>query len=230
MLSTNVFAQTEINEINFKKQDPPYIEVTGTAKMEIVPDEIYIKIVLKERQEGKEKITIEKQEIELKAALKSLGISLENFYLSDAVSNYIKVRWSKKDVIISKEYILKVENAEMVGKVFEKLDELNILEANIERVDHSKIIEYNKEVKIKAIKAAKNKADYLLKAIGEKKGKALIVKEIIENEPSVAFASPQGANGRGTYYSIRGNASINKPAQFKKIKITSAIYVKFQIL
>lgn len=43
-----------------------YIEVTGTAEKEIIPDEIYIAITIRERHEGKEKITIYKQSADLK--------------------------------------------------------------------------------------------------------------------------------------------------------------------
>ena len=32
--------------------DQPYIEVTGTAMMEVVPDEIYVKIILREKDQG----------------------------------------------------------------------------------------------------------------------------------------------------------------------------------
>ena len=31
--------------------DQPYIEVTGTAMMEVVPDEIYVKIILREKDQ-----------------------------------------------------------------------------------------------------------------------------------------------------------------------------------
>ncbi|MGY8910765.1 MAG: SIMPL domain-containing protein, partial [Flavobacteriales bacterium] len=37
----------------------PYIEVTGTAEIEIVPDEIYLDITLKERTEKGKKITLD---------------------------------------------------------------------------------------------------------------------------------------------------------------------------
>ena len=61
-----------------KKTEKPYIEVTGTAENEIIPDEIYIAITIRERHEGKEKITIDKQETDLKEALKSIGIDLDD--------------------------------------------------------------------------------------------------------------------------------------------------------
>ena len=40
----------------------PFIEITGTSETFVVPDEIYLQITLLERMEGKEKITIERQE------------------------------------------------------------------------------------------------------------------------------------------------------------------------
>lgn len=40
-------SRAQTGEKNFIDQN--YIEVTGTAEMEIVPDEIYLKIVLSER-------------------------------------------------------------------------------------------------------------------------------------------------------------------------------------
>ena len=40
----------------------PYIEVNGYAEKEIIPNEIYIGITLRERMENKEKVTIEAQE------------------------------------------------------------------------------------------------------------------------------------------------------------------------
>ena len=56
----------------------PYIEVTGSAEMEIIPDEIYITVVVTERYDGKNKITIEKLESDMFAALKNIGIDPKN--------------------------------------------------------------------------------------------------------------------------------------------------------
>jgi hypothetical protein len=91
-----------------KADELPYIEVDGTAEKEVVPDEIYIGIIIHEKYVNKVKITIEEQEEKLKSGIKSLGIDLENLYLSDANADYVKVRWQKKDVLTMKEYTLKV--------------------------------------------------------------------------------------------------------------------------
>jgi hypothetical protein len=229
LLTVTVFGQIS-NDI---KEEKPYIEVTGMAEKEIIPDEIYIAITIRERHEGREKISIDKQEADLKEAIKSIGISLDNLSLSDANANYIRVKWSKKDVITKKEYVLKVENALTVGKVFEKLDKLKIIDAYISKVSHSRILEFEKEVRVMAIKAAKEKADYLLEAIGEQTGKALKVNEVNPNYlQDDSYLNVRGARNEGYSYFIDGvkmKSSDKVVTQFKKIKLQASIYVKFEI-
>ena len=47
----------------------PYIEVTGTADMHIIPDEIFISITIRERNSGNQQ-SVKEQEEALKTALK----------------------------------------------------------------------------------------------------------------------------------------------------------------
>lgn len=213
--------------------DKPYIEVTGTAEREIIPDEIYVGITLRERVVNKEKLSIEAQEEKLKNALKETGIDIaKNLSVSDLNADFIRVRWRKKDVITQKDYTLKVADATTLGKVFQKLDELDILDAKINRVYHSKMDSLRKSMKIAAIKAAKEKADYLLHAIGEQASTPLIIKEQEDN-----FTNDLNAF-RGNVY-IKANKSYDNLDQlidsekdeieFKKIKIRAVIYVKFGI-
>ncbi len=229
LTSLSVFAQTQ----ELKIDERPYIEVTGNAEKEIVPDEIYISIKIKERYEGREKITIEQQDAAFKEALKSIGISLENLFLSDANADYVKVKWRKKDVIAGLNYILKVGDAVTLGQVFEKLDEIKILDASISSTNHSKMVEFRKEVRILAIKAAKEKADYLLAAIGEEVGQAL---EVYEKSINKVYNYDEGAGlnvkgARATAYYIDGVrvGEEAKAIEFKTIKLRASIYVKFGI-
>jgi uncharacterized protein YggE len=230
IMSASISALGQTTTANVK--EAPYIEVTGTAEIEIIPDEIYIAITIRERHEGRVKITIEKQESDLKEGLIGIGISLNNLSLTDANADYVKVKWTKKDVITKTEYILKVENALTVGKVFEKLDELKINDANISRVSHSKLEEFKKEVRIMAIKSAKEKADYLLTAIGEETGMAMIVHEQSSSyQIDDSMLNVRGARSQSSYYYIDGmKVSGNESEiQFQKIKLQAAIYVKFEI-
>lgn len=211
-----------------KPQELPYIEVTGTAEKEVIPDEIYISIVIREKYENRVKVTIENQEENLKAAILSIGIDGTNLSLSDANADYVKVKWQRKDVLTKKDFLLKVTNATSVGQVFQKLDELQINDAYISKVSHSKIDSLRKVVKILAIKAAKEKADYLLNEIGEQTGKPLIVTEgtITNNLPQLnANMVANTFSGVDSRYAPSPKFEI----EFQKIKLSASIYVKFAI-
>lgn len=158
-------------------KETPAIEVVGTGEMEVVPNEIFLSFTLKERFDGKTKIDIEKQEKELKKNLVKIGIDINDLQLADAASDYIKIKRKKSDVIASKDYILKVKTTSEIANVFEMLDEIDAFNANILRVNHSEIEKFKVEVKMMAVKAAKEKASYLLTAIGEKLGKPILIQE-----------------------------------------------------
>lgn len=231
LLLTTILTYGQTNAI--KSEEAPYIEVTGSAEKEVIPDEIYIGIIIREKYVNKVKITIEEQEDKLKTAVKSLNIDLTNLYLSDANADYVKVRWQKKDVLTKKDYTLKVSTATTVGQVFLELEKLEITDAFISRVNYSKMDSLRKEVKILSIKAAKDKADYLLSAIGEQTGKPLVIKEneILPNR-SLSNVNIRGSRSSETEYFIDGikvKSEDNNEIQFQKIKIQMSIYAKFSI-
>ncbi|MBL4657347.1 MAG: SIMPL domain-containing protein [Flavobacteriales bacterium] len=209
------------------QQDPkPFIEVTGKAIKEVVPDEIYISITLKERLDGKNDVTIKEKEAALKEAIKGIGIDVKNLSVSDANARYARVSIVKKDVVNKAEYTLMVTNAATVSKVFQELDKLKIKNAYVARVDHSKIREYKKEMRIDAIKAAKDKAQYLVAAIDEKIGTPLVIREqFVDNyrpyESQVRYTSNVASYG--------GSLSTDKAVQWEKIEVQATIYVKFEI-
>lgn len=221
------FGQAQLQNIN----DQPYIEVVGVAENEIIPNEIYIEILIRERYINKVKVSIEEQEDKLKSAVKSLAIDPKDLYLSDANADYLKVRWQKKDVLTKKEYTLKVSNATTVGQVFLELEKLEITDAHISKVNHSKIDSLLKEVKIQAIKAAKNKSDYLLAAIGEQTGRALVIKEN-EMLSNTSVSNTRGSRSGDTELYIDGvkmKYEDSSEIQFQKIKIQTSVYAKFAI-
>src|SRR5690606_22168847 len=82
-----------------------------------------------------------------------------------------------RDVLQSKEYQIIVKDGKATGQVFLALDDIGITNAKIEKLESSKIDEYRREVKLKAIKDAKEKARLLTEAIGQKAGKALFIQE-----------------------------------------------------
>lgn len=57
--------------------DQPYLEVTGSADTLIEPDEIYINIIISEK-DNRDRIPVEEQETRMLASFKEMGIDIEN--------------------------------------------------------------------------------------------------------------------------------------------------------
>jgi uncharacterized protein YggE len=203
--------------------EKPYIEVTGTAQKEVVPDIIYITITLKDKVVNKDSYTVLQQETKLKQALQQSVIDLKNLSLSDASSDIIVYKRKERGVEEMKEYTLKVSTATEVTKVFEALHNINIKEAEITKTDYSKMDELRKEVRIAAIKAAKDKAVYLLQTIGEELGKPLIIHEN-STEEVLRLRSNVSSN-----VSYKKDEYTLPDVSFKTIKVEFSYYIKYLI-
>ncbi|MDX6747498.1 SIMPL domain-containing protein [Polaribacter sp. PL03] len=221
LIATVSFAQNN----NIEK---PYIEVIGTSEKEIIPNEIYLDIFLKERMEKGQKLNLEFLENQLKEQLKAIEIPESNLFISDVNSVLSKTGWFSKEILSTAKYSLKVNNSKKLKKLFECLDDLKISKVNITKATHSNIKEIRKENRVAAIRAAKEKATYLLLAIDEKVGKPIKINEMnTNNNESFTFANNIQVNGYASGLSkIRSKKQI---VQFEKIVIKTSIYVKFEI-
>ena len=156
------------------------IEVTGRAEEEIVPDEIYFNITLKEYlADNKDKVAIDKLERELQAAAKKVDIEAENLQIEN-INSYNYWVWKQKkakDFLASKQYRIKLSELGMINQLLEYLDPKGIQSTNIAEYSHSEIEKYRKELKIKALQAAKEKATYLVESIGETLGGVIEIQE-----------------------------------------------------
>lgn len=225
LISTSIFAQK--GEKNFIDQN--YIEVTGKAELEIVPDQIYLKILLNEK-EFKNKQPIAEMEKLMIDKLADLGIDTEkDLAIKDFASNFQFYWLGKSDIFVMKEYQLLVHDAPTAGKVFIELEKIGISNITIHKLDHSKIREFRKEVKVDAIKAAKEKAAELAIAIGQGIGRALFIEEIERNNNFLSNT----LSGKVAGVTIRGSQSIselnNLDVEFEKIKIEYSILCRFEL-
>jgi uncharacterized protein len=223
VVSINCFSQTK----NFIDQN--YIEVTGRAEIEIIPNEIYLKIVLNEKDfKGKENLDeVEKSMIN---KLVEIGIDVsKDLAIKDMASNF-KNYWIKTSEINSiKIFQLKVIDAKTAGNVFKELESLNISNITIEKVDHSNIQEFKLQVKLSAIKAAKQKAESLAETISQSCGRAIYIEEIT----SQPYRPAQGYPGASSNIMIRNKgdfSSSNSPEiEFEKIYLDYAVLVRFEL-
>ncbi len=226
LFGNSLIAQTTLEE------PTPYIEINGVGEMEIAPNEIYIQVTIKERTKGNKKLSIEEQEQQMLSKLESKGITSENITLNDAALGYIKVSLFKKDVRSSKEYRIKCSSAEELKTVFNVLDQCNIKNAYISKVSHSDIKNFEKEVRIKAIKDAKNKAEYMLAAIGNTLGKPLVIRQSGGDQITV-----RGSRSNETDFYVDGirvqqnkyGDSDKSSIQYQKIKLQAYVYIKFEV-
>jgi uncharacterized protein YggE len=227
LLIISVFGSSQQPVAN--KEDKPVIEVTGSAETEVIPDEIYISILLSERNKNNDKWKIEVQEDNLRKKMEENGFDLKNLSLSGA-NGELEYSFLRKDQVLTQKWLLmKLSNAGEVNKFFKLLDESDIENVRISKTAYSQIEQLRREVKIKAIKAAKEKADYLLNAIGEQSGKPLFIKE--QDYSNLNLASNSYLNEvivTGYGYQGKANGFENQIA-FSKIKVKYEILGRFEI-
>jgi uncharacterized protein len=184
-LATLFFTKTFISNAQQVIMEKPLvkkIEVNGSAEQEVLPDEIFVNITLREYfkdKDNKNRVDIMALEKQLQKAVEEAGIPKENFTIG-AMNGY-REWWGRKKpttFLESKSYILKVPNLYKIDGIVARVDDKGIASTNIDRYEFSKIEQLRKDIKIKALQAAKAKAQYLLEGIGEQLGEAFEITEI----------------------------------------------------
>jgi uncharacterized protein YggE len=110
---------------------------------------------------------------------------------------------------------------------------MRIVEAGISRVNHSQLTEFKKELEIMAIKAAKEKASYLLNAIGENLGKPIYISEQLPSLPSGIYSFRGGGRAKNEVEFVDGvkvRGEVDGAIEFQKIVLQVSMYVKYEIL
>lgn len=224
-----------IAQTNSSNTFPKTITVTGSAEMEVVPDEIYVEVSLKEYQKkGQDKKDIETIKTEFLQACKTAGIadsmiSISSFSGANDYFYYLKKAKKIPDMISGFSYQVKFNSSILIDALVEKLDDEATRMFAIVSTNHSKMTEFRKQLKILAVKAAKEKANYLAEAIDEKLGSAVSIKE--PDETRVSSAST-GSNQPVSYTTELINYNEKKGrsmVEFKKIKIRFEVNAIFAL-
>jgi len=227
ILALMLFIIYSVNSQTKNFIDQPYVEVSGSADTLVTPNEIYIRIILSEK-DTRDRISIEELEQKMVAALKGLGLDTEkDLTTSDMTSNFKTYLLKSKDVIKTKIYTLKVTDAVTASKAFMKLEEIGISNTSIERVDHSDLNNLKNNMRTKAILDAKERAIALTKPLNQIVGSAI---NIVDTDNNIS----QQLQGRVAGIQIRGISSIQSygymdlpKIEFEKIKVIAGINAKF---
>jgi uncharacterized protein len=215
---------------------PKTIAVSGSAEMEIIPDEIFVNVTLMEYQKkGENKRDIETIKTHFLEACKAAGIadSMISIAAFSGTNNYFwwKRRHRNIDLFTGITYQIKFKTSFQMDNLVERLDDEATQGFLIVTATHSKITEFRKQLKIQAVKAAKEKGIYLTEAVGEKLGAAITIKEPSES----GFPQPGFSNATMNKYDnvkVRGLGEEEKGSievSFRKLKLRYEVDVTFAL-
>lgn len=173
-----------------------YIEVTGTSEIEIVPDKIHYLIEIREYfeeefdgkskpEEYRTKVPLSEIEQGLRDALTQAGIS-PNAVRTQEIGDYW--RQQGQDFLVSKSFDITLTDFNQINEIVRRIDTKGIHTMRIGELENKDMPAYHQKGKIEALKAAQQKAAYLVEALGKKLGKVI---RIVEESSNTAFPFAQ---------------------------------------
>jgi uncharacterized protein YggE len=235
---SSLFAQTQPTIQPGCFPFPKTISVTGSAEMEVIPDEIYVQVDLREyKKRGEEKTELEKIKNDFLASCKAAGIADSNIAVASYdgynMANIWRRRKKDPELLSSIAYQVKFNNTRMIDELVNRLDDEATNNFSIIKTSHSKINEYRKQLKISAVKAAREKAMYLSESVSEQLGQAITIVEPEEYVNSDVQEGLYKTNttlyekaklGAASYYGIAENG-----VDYRKIKIRYEVKVLYAL-
>lgn len=221
----------------FSQQTNPYpktIQVTGSASMDIIPDEIYVIITLKEyEKKNAGKITLEKIKSDFLGYCKSSGLPDSSVTIA-SYEGYNNFPWWRKrkgkdELYASISYQVKFTTSVKMDELIARLDDDATQNFVISRLSHSKMTEYRKQLKIQAVKASKDKAAYMAESIGEKLGEAVTITEPDDALYPELYRAAQSNNYAYLSRDKDGVADGEKGVDFKNIQLRYEIKAVFAL-
>jgi len=157
-----------------------FIEVTGSAEMTVQPDEVELEITLGELKKTNPRKMAD-IEADFNSVLKKHNIRPESVKFQYASDGYWWHWWNDRQAN-SQTVRVTLGHKTDILKFVKDLDKSWTHSIRIVDTRHKEMTQFRKNVKIEAIKVAKEKAAYLLESVGEKLGGVLAVTEMPEQE------------------------------------------------
>ncbi len=228
ILITTCFIQisctTKSTNEDEKVEEVKTIEVIGSSEMLVQPDQISLDVNLNLPSKSK-------KEEEFISILKKHGVTEDKISLK-GIDNY---NWSyyyynRRQGL---NYSILVDSSVNSKNLMDDLKQTWVTNIRIAQTKHTKIEEHLKRVKISAIKSAKEKATYLLEAVGEELGSVISITEILptKDDNTNSYIGYWGRNQTKDYeYSNSTLTSSEKEvSNISKEKLRYEIKVIFKI-
>ena len=201
---------------------PSYIQVTGRAEKELTPDEFYLQIVINER-DSKGKTSVESQQRDMVAVLRKLGVDVEKqLKMANLSSEFFK----KNTSVAMAKYQLQLGSSGEVAKVWQALDDLGISNISILKVTHSQLDKYKQEVRLEAMRNARESAQEMAGAIGQTIGKCFYIYDSNSNVLPVMYDNAVLMRSAKAAADAE-SAAEEDPLEFKTIKLEYGVQAKF---
>ena len=211
---------------NAQESDERYVEVTGSSEIEVVPDEIHFLIQIKEyweeeytgkskkEEDFRTKVPLAMIEKDLRKSLRKIGISDEAIRTQE-VGDY----W-RKEFLIGKQLDIRLTDFEQINSIIRSVNTWGIESMRIGELKHKDLPMYRKQGKIEALKAAREKASYLVEAMGKQLGEVIRIIEPADNNIS-----------RYLPFQAQSNVSMGTAAteQYRVIKLRYEMTARFAI-
>jgi uncharacterized protein YggE len=212
---------------------PRLVNVQAVAEMELTPDEVWVQVQLQEYdKKGSGKVGIEKISNEFLAKMKALGLTEKEVSLQSASGQdnnywqwYRRNKQKTPDMKASASYLLKLGSVKQMEQVVQQLDDEATQNFYIQKISHSKIEEYRNQLKLQALKNARDKATLMAGAVDAKVGAVYQINEPTDNsyQPPIMYARKMSMEAADA----SGEPAID--VDFKKMKLRFEAPVSFML-
>lgn len=226
LLALALFAWSIVTDA--QESDGRYIEVTGSSEVEVVPDEIHFLIAIKEYwaeefdgkskpEDYRTKIPLDWIEKDLRRTLRKAGIPDEAIRTQE-IGDYWRQRG--KEFLVGKQFDIRLTDFEKINAIVRSVNTKGIESMRIGELKHKDLPMYRKQGKIEALKAAREKATYLVEAMGQKLGAVIRIVE-----PASISVNPYSV------FQAQSNVSMGTAdaEQYRVIKLRYEMTARFAI-
>lgn len=185
------------------------IEVTGSAEMQVEPDVVKLDIVIAEDYHKNKKE-------EFLKILKNNGVTKDKIAFQSQFENNWWYYYNYRNHTEIK-YTVTIDSTVNAMQLMKDLQETWVKRINIVEKTNTKLQDYRREVKIAAIKAAREKAEYMLVALGEELGGVITIEEVNTDQNTT---TPNYWWGVNNTTNVASNSVVSSPNQSGQTSVT----------
>lgn len=200
-----------------------FAATTGEYQQDFAPDEIYLKVIIRER-DSKGRISIEEQQQQMIDALVQHGFDVEKILKIKEISS----SYTRKGNMAYGRYEIKLSTPKAFFDAYAICDSLDLSEVSLDRIDRSDKIQLRLDAAAEAMKSARRRAEIIAATEGRKVGKCFY----FADEGS-AHSNPNQLTGRlcGVSAGLKTSSFIVAPIlpEIGTVQIKASVQAKFEL-